>query len=178
MAAESTRGLGGEVCAHATQLNQRRYEAARAYLHEAAPLGQAAARYGYTPATLASLVRDFRAGTLSLFTEPGRPGRKSAPKKDRARARVIELRRDGLSVYEISARLAVEGAPLNRTGVGQILAEEVFGRLLRNPQPEHSIIPATSGRDTRLPPTSRISSDPFTAHAPTPRPAPLLAIPA
>jgi len=165
------------VFAHPTQLNQRRYEAVRAYLHEAAPLGQAAARYGYTPATLASLVRDFRAGTLSLFTEPGRPGRKSAPKKDRARARVIELRRDGLSVYEISARLAVEGAPLNRTGVGQILAEEGFGRLLRDPQPEHSISPATSGRDTRLPRTSRINFDAFPAHAHTSMAGLLLAIP-
>ena len=36
-----------------------------------------------------------------------------------------------------------EGTPLNRTGVGQILAEEGFGRLLRHPEPEASISPAT-----------------------------------
>ena len=132
-------------------MNQRRYEAVRAYVYEGAPLGEAAARFGYSPSALASLVRDFRAGKLALFADPGRPGRKSAPKKDAARGRVIELRRQGLSVYEISARLQAEGRPLNRTGVGQILAEEGFGRLLRHPEPEASISPATTGRDTRLP---------------------------
>ena len=35
--------------------------------------------------------------------------------------------------------------------VGQILAEEGFGRLLRHPEPEASISPATAGRDTKLP---------------------------
>jgi hypothetical protein len=41
---------------------------------------------------------------------------------------VTELRREDPSVYEISSRLRAEGTPLNRTGVGQILAEEGFGR--------------------------------------------------
>jgi transposase-like protein len=123
----------------------------RAYLHEGSSLSEVAARFGYTRSALASLVRDFRAGKVALFAEPGRPGRKSSPKKDRARARVIELRRQGLSVYEISARLTREGAGLNRTGVGEILAEEGFGRLLRGPADQHSVSPATSGRDTHLP---------------------------
>jgi transposase-like protein len=60
-------------------VNQRRYEALRAYLYEGAALREAAARFGYTPAALASLVRDFRAGKLTLFADPGRPGRRSAP---------------------------------------------------------------------------------------------------
>jgi hypothetical protein len=55
-------------------------------------------------------------------------------------------------VYEISTRLAVEGIGLNRTGVGQVLREEGFGRLLRDPAERASTSPATSGRDTRLPP--------------------------
>src|SRR5712692_10726999 len=76
----------------------------------------------------------------------GRP-----PKKDAARARVIELRREGLSIYEISTRLTREGTPLGRTAVSDILREEGFGRLLRGPEPKASISPATSGRDTALP---------------------------
>ena len=151
MAAQSAPRPGGEAFARPAQLNQRRYEAVRAYLFEGAPLAGAAERFGYTRSALASLVRDFRAGKLALFAEPGRPGRKSAPKKDAARGRVVELRRQGKSVYEISARLAAEGTPLNRTGVGQILAEEGFGRLLRGPEPQASTSPATPGRDTRLP---------------------------
>ena len=151
MTAKPAPKRGWEAFARPAQVNQRRYEAVRAYVLEGAPLAQAAARFGYTPSALASLVRDFRAGKLELFADPGRPGRKSAPKKDAARGRIIALRREGLSVHEISRRLTAEGTPLNRTGVGQILAEEGFGRLLRHPEPEASISPATTGRDTTLP---------------------------
>src|SRR6266568_2680956 len=159
MAAKPTQRKGWELFAHPAQPNQRRYEALRAYLYEGASLDQAAGRFGYTPATLETLARDLRAGKLALFTPAGKPGRKHAPKKDRARGRVIQLRRDGLSVYEISTRLAVEGIGLNRTGVGQILAEEGFAGLLlavpdlvaldlpalvhRAGYPSTSVVPAT-----------------------------------
>src|SRR6266542_2271896 len=143
MAAKPTQRKGWELFAHPAQPNQRRYEALRAYLYEGASLDQAAGRFGYTPATLNSLARDLRAGKLALFAPAGKPGRKHAPKKDRARARVIQLRRDGLSVYEISTRLAVEGIGLNRTGVGQILRGEGFGRLLRDPADQACTAPAT-----------------------------------
>ena len=177
MTAESAPRPGGEAFARPAQVNQRRYEAVRAYLYEGAPLDEAAARFGYTRSALASLVRDFRAGKLALFAEPGRPGRKSAPKKDAARGRVITLRRQGLSVYEISTRLAAEGTPLNRTGVGQILAEEGFGRLLRGPAPEASISPATAGRDTNLPRAGVIDLAAFPARADTRLAGLLLTIP-
>jgi hypothetical protein len=151
MTAVSAPRPGWELLAGPGQVNQRRYEALRAYLYDGASLQQAADAAGYTRAALASLVRDLRAGKLTVFAPPGVPGRKSAPKKDAARARVIELRREGLSIYEISTRLSREGTPLGRTAVSDILREEGFGRLLRGPEPEASISPATSGRDTRLP---------------------------
>jgi hypothetical protein len=102
---------------------------------------------------MVNLVREHRAGALDLFAPPGKPGPKPghAPAKERVRGRVIQLRRQGLSTYEISAQLALEGTPLNRTSVGEILTEEGFGRLLRGPAPEASASPATPGRDTRLP---------------------------
>jgi transposase len=128
--------------------NQRRYEALRAYFVDQVSVAQAGERAGYTRSTMATLLRDFRAGRVELFAPSGRPGPKSAPAKVRARARVIELRRQGLSTYEISARLRAEGTPLNRTGVGQILTGEGFGRLLRGPGPVISASPATAGRDT------------------------------
>jgi hypothetical protein len=90
-------------------VNQRRYEALRAYLYEGRSLQQAADATGYTRDVVASLVRDLRAGKLAVFAPPEAPGRKNAPKRDAARGRVIELRRAGLSVYEISARLGQEG---------------------------------------------------------------------
>src|SRR6266581_3605071 len=177
MAAKPAPRTGWEAFARPAGVNQRRYEAVRGYVLEGAPLAEAAARFGYSPPSLASLVRDFRAGKLTLFAEPGRPGRKSAPRKDAARGRVIELRRQGLSAYEISARLAAEGRPLNRTGVGQILAEEGFGRLLRHPEPEASISPATAGRDTSLPPAKVIDFAAFPAAATTRLAGLLLAVP-
>lgn len=135
------------------QVNQRRYEAIRAWHVEGLTYQQAADRYGYTRWAMIDLVRQWRAGKLELFAPPRKPGPPpgTAPAKDRARARVIELRRQGLSTYEISARLATEDTPLNRTSVAEILTEEGFGRLLRRPEPEASINPGTPGRDTNLP---------------------------
>jgi len=141
---------GWELLAGPGQVNQRRYEALRAYLYEGASLQQAADAAGYTRNALASLVRDLRAGRLTVFAPAGRPGRKSAPRKDAARGRVIELRRDGLSIYEISTRLGQEGTALGRTAVSDILREEGFGKLVRGPQPLASTSPATSGRDTSM----------------------------
>src|SRR6202158_1891098 len=175
MTAVSAPRPGWELLAG--QVNQRRYEALRAYLYEGASLQQAADAAGYTRDALASLVRDLRAGRLTVFAPPGTPGRKSAPKKDAARGRVIELRRAGLSVYEISARLAQEGTPLGRTGVSGILREEGFGRLLRGPAPEASTSPATSGRDTRLAAAAITDFAALPARAPTPMAGLPLAIP-
>ena len=89
MTAKPAPRKGWEAFAQPAQSNQRRYEAVRAYLLEGAPLAQAAARFGYTPSALASLVRDYRAGKLELFAEPRKPGRKSAPKKDTARGGML-----------------------------------------------------------------------------------------
>src|SRR6266705_2550180 len=157
--------------------NQRRYEALRAYFTDGLTVAEAGARAGYTRSSMASLLRNFRAGRLELFAPPGKPGPKTAPAKDRARARVLELRRAGLSVYEISSRLRAEGTPLNRTGVGQILAEEGFGRLLRGTAPMASTSPATAGRDTRLPRAAVIDFAAFPARAETSLAGLLLALP-
>ena len=175
MTAVSAPRPGWELLAG--QVNQRRYEALRAYLFEGASLQQAADATGYTRAAVASLVRDLRAGRLTVFAAPGTPGRKSAPKKDAARGRAVELRRAGLSVYEISARLGQEGTPLGRSAVSDILREEGFGRLLRGPAPEASTSPATSGRGTRLPPAAVIDFAALPARAHTTMAGLLLAIP-
>ena len=151
VAANRPQRAGAESFTAPTAVNHRRYEALRAYYVEGLSLQQVADRFGYTRWAMVNLVRQHRNDELSLFAPPAKPGPKSAPRKDRVRERVIELRRQGRSVYEISRALAVEGTPLNRTGVGEILAEEGFGRLLRGPEPDVSVNPATTGRDTRLP---------------------------
>jgi hypothetical protein len=158
MTTRSPQREGAEKFTAPAQVNHRRYEALRAFFVEGLTYDQAAARSGYTRWAMVNLVREYRAGKLELFAAPRKPGPPAGatPVKDRARGRVIELRRQGLSTYEISARLAAEGRPLNRTSVGEILAGEGFGRLVRGPAPAESISPATAGRDTRLPRASII----------------------
>jgi transposase len=153
MAARSPQHEGVGWFTTPAQVNHRRYEALRGFVVDRLTYQQAADRFGYTRWAMVNLVREWRAGRLELFAPPRKPGPPSgaAPAKQRVRGRVIQLRRQGLSTYEISARLAAEHTPLNRTSVGEILAEEGFGRLLRGPQPTESSSPATSGRDTNLP---------------------------
>jgi hypothetical protein len=161
------------------QVNQRRYEALRAFFVEGLTHAQAGERFGYTRWAMVNLVREHRAGRLELFAPPRKPGPAPgvAPAKDRARGRVIELRRAGLSSYEISRQLASEGTPLNRTGVAEILTEEGFGRLLRHPEPAASISPATPGRDTRLPRTARLDWDAWPGRVETGKAGLLLLVP-
>jgi len=153
MAARSPQRIGAEAFTTPEQANQRRYEALRAWYVDGLSYEQAGQRFGYTRWAMVDLVRQWRAGKLQLFAAPRRPGPPpgAAPAKERVRGRVIELRRQGLSTDEISARLAAQHTPLNRTSVAEILAEEGFGRLLRHPAPQASSSPATAGRDTRLP---------------------------
>jgi transposase len=76
---------------------QRQYEALRAYFLEGLPAIVVAERFGYTPATIRSLCRDFRQQRLTFFPTP-KPGPKQAPKSDPVRERIIELRKRNYSI--------------------------------------------------------------------------------
>ena len=179
MTARSAQESGSEWFTAPQQVNQRRYEALRAFFVEGLTHAQVAERFGYTRWSMVSLVREYRAGRLELFAPPRKPGPAPgvAPAKDRARGRVIELRRQGLSSYEISRQLASEEKPLNRTGVAEILAEEGFGRLLRHPEPNSSISPATAGRDTHLPRTGTLDLEAWPARVESGKAGLLLLVP-
>ena len=161
------------------QVNQRRYEALRGYFVDGLSYAEAGARFGYTRWAMINLVREHRAGKLGLFAPPRKPGPApgTARAKDRARGRVIELRRQGLSTHEISRRLTAGDTPLNRTSVAEILAGEGFGRLLRHPEPEASISPATPGRDTTWPAATVIDFSTWPARLDSTRAGLLLAVP-
>ena len=179
MTARSPQQPPSEFFTAPAQVNQRRYEALRAHYVEGLSYAEAGRRFGYTRWAMIDLARQHRAGKLALFAPPGRPGRPAGAgsRKDALRARVIELRRQGLSSYEISARLAVEGTPLNRTSVAEILAEEGFGRLVRRPEPVASVNPGTAGRDTKLPRARLISFPAWPERLDTIRAGLLLALP-
>ncbi len=109
---------------------QRRYEALRAFTVEQLSLAEAAARFGYSPHSMASLVRDFRRGQQEFFLQP-RPGPRTAPAKQAARPRILELRRAGCSLDEIGSALRAAGTALNRTGIAEVIQEAGLPRIWR-----------------------------------------------
>jgi transposase len=119
---------GAERFTAPVEPNQRRYEALRAYYVEGASAQEVADRFGYARASVETLVRDERAGRLVLFAS-SRPGPRTQPKKDRARALVVALRSEGRSLGEIGGALDAAGAGLSRTAIWEVLAETGLGRL-------------------------------------------------
>lgn len=118
---------------------QRQYEALRAYLLEGLSATEVAEKFGYTSATLYSLCRDFRLGRLALFL-PQKPGPKGAPKQDAARERVLQLRQQNYSVYDIQQVLSSEGLTLSHTVIHQILRKEGLARLPRRRDEERPVV--------------------------------------
>src|SRR5450755_969305 len=119
---------GAEQFARPVEPNQRRYEALRSYFLEGAAAEDVAERFGYTRASVETLVRDYRAGRLELFAS-SRPGPRSEPKKDSARKLTLALRREGRSLAEITRALKAAGTPLGRTAIWEVVGEEGLGRL-------------------------------------------------
>src|SRR5437764_885044 len=103
--------VGVEFFAAPEGAAQRRYEALRSYFVEGLSAAQAGARFGYTEATVAAMVRDFRRGDRHFFIER-RPGPRVAPAKEAARDAVVRLRAQGRSIDEITAALAEGATPL------------------------------------------------------------------
>ena len=136
---------GGEFFADPSHPTHRRYEALRAYLHDGQPAADVADRFGYTIASLNSAVRDFRTGAREFFLT-ATPGPKSAPGKDAARVRIIELRTLGHSIDEIATALSTEGLTLNRTGIAEVIADAGLPRMWRRPDtarggPRREVLP-------------------------------------
>jgi hypothetical protein len=119
-----------------TNATHRQYEALRAFFVDRLPSAEAAHRFGYTPGSFRVLVHQFRQNPRrDFFLKPAK-GPQSAPKTDPVRDRVIALRKENLSIYDISGNLAHEGHPLSPVAVAQILKDEGFARLPRRADDE------------------------------------------
>lgn len=120
----------------------RQYEALRAYFVEGLPSAQAARRFGYTPGSFRVLCHQFRQDPQRRFFLPATPAGRSVPKKDPLREHIIALRKQNLSIYDISRVLQEGGHPLSPVSVSLILKEEGFARLPRRRDQER---PGTMG---------------------------------
>jgi len=123
-----------------TNATHRQYEALRAYFIDKVPSKVAAERFGYTPGSFRVLCHHFRADPGREFFLPERSraavGERPARKSSRLRERVIALRKQNLSVYDIAAVLAAEEQALSPPAVWAILSEEGFARLPRRADEE------------------------------------------
>lgn len=109
----------------------RQYEALRAYFVERLPSAEAARRFGYTPGSFRVLCHQFRQNRQRPFFLPPAQGPQAAPKTDPVRRQVIALRKQNLSIYDISRALEEAGQRLSPVAVSLILKEEGFARLPR-----------------------------------------------
>jgi hypothetical protein len=109
----------------------RQYEALRAFFVEDLPSAEVARRFGYSPGSFRVLCHDFRENPQRQFFLASSRGPQNAPKKDPVREVVIGLRKQNLSIYDISRALAHEGHPLSAVAISQILKDEGFARLPR-----------------------------------------------
>jgi hypothetical protein len=109
----------------------RRYEALRAYFVENLSSQQAADRFGYTPGSFRGLVHQFRQNPGQSFFAARRAAANEAVRPDPRRQKVVALRKQNLSVYDISQALARDGEELSPVAISQILKLEGFARLPR-----------------------------------------------
>jgi hypothetical protein len=118
----------------------RQYEALRAYFVDKLASKEVAERFGYTPGSFRVLCHGFRADPSREFFLPERIRAKTlerpATKTSRLRDKVIALRKQNLSVYDIAAALAAEDTPLSPPAIWAILSEEGFARLPRRADDE------------------------------------------
>ena len=114
----------------------RQYEALRAYFVEGLSSAEAARRGGYTPGSFRVLTHQFRQNPQRPFFLPPAKGPQTAPKKERLREKIIALRKQNLSIYDISQALTKEVEPVSPVAVSLILKEEGFARLPRRPDEE------------------------------------------
>jgi transposase len=111
--------------------NHRQYEALRAFFIEGVPSAEAARRFGYTPGSFRVLVHQFRKqGKRDFFLPTAREGRPPG-KQERRREQVVALRKQNLSVHDISRAIARDGESLSPAVVAAILKEEGFAKLPR-----------------------------------------------
>jgi hypothetical protein len=101
---------------------------------------EAAERFGYTPGSFRVLCHQFRADPSRSFFLPERTrfvsAERPATRSSRLRERVVALRKQNLSVYEISAVLKESGDSLSPPAIWTILHEEGFARLPRREDDE------------------------------------------
>jgi hypothetical protein len=112
----------------------RQYEALRAYYVERVPAAEAARRFGYTAGSFHQLAHQFRSDPKrQFFVDNLRPGVKA---EETVKEKIVALRKQNLSVYDISRALKKESIRRTPTAIAKVLQEEGFAKLPRRADEE------------------------------------------
>ena len=99
----------------------RQYEALRAYFVDDLPSVEVARRFGYSPGSFRALAHQFRQNPDRPFFLPPQKGPQTSPKADRLRDKVVALRKQNHSIYDISRILEESGQRVSAVAVSLIL---------------------------------------------------------
>ena len=123
----------------------RQYEALRAFFVDKLPSQEAAAKFGYSSGSFRVLCHKFRQDLDRAFFLPDRhvdkrvdPPKEPA-KSARLRERVIELRKQNHSIYDIVRTLRDNQEPVSPPAVWAILNQEGFAKLPRRRDDERPV---------------------------------------
>jgi len=114
----------------------RQYEALRAYYVDHLPSAEAAHLFGYTPGSFRVLCYAFRQNPNRAFFLPPSKSPQVVPEKERVHETIVSLRKQNLSIYDISRTLGQSGKALSPPAIAAILKQEGFARLPRRPDEE------------------------------------------
>src|SRR6266700_1378940 len=114
----------------------RQYEALRSFFVDHWPAQEAAKRFGYTYGSFRVLCHEFRQNPEREFFQTPQRGPHSAPKRDAVRERILALRKQNHSIYDIHQVLQESGHQLSLAAIWQTLREEGFARLPRRADEE------------------------------------------
>jgi hypothetical protein len=119
-----------------TNATHRQYEALRAFFIEGLPSAETAKRFGYTPGSFRVLTHQFRQDPSRPFFLPPEKGPRRTGAQNELRQKIVALRKQNLSIYDISRTLQDQERQLSPVSVGLILKEEGFARLPRRADEE------------------------------------------
>ena len=119
----------------------RRYEALRAYFVEGVPSAEAAKRFGYTTGSFRVMCHDFRQDPHRDFFLPVMKGPHTSAKRDTTGEKVFQLRKQNLSIYDISRVLQQEDKQLSPAAVARLLKDAGFAKLPRRGDEERPDAP-------------------------------------
>ena len=149
---ETTDGALKRVFLEPANPTHRQYEALRAYFVEQLPSAEVAARFGYTPGSFRVLCHEFRQNPHRAFFLPVLKGPQASPKRDATHEKAIELRKQNLSIYDISRVLKEDNLRFSPAAVARVLQEAGFAKLPRRADEERPQTPrpdAAAAADVR-----------------------------